>query len=69
MPAWSVPGSQSASKPHIRFQRVRMSWSVLFKQWPMWSEPVTFGGGMTMTKGCLVEAGLAVKRPARFQPA
>ncbi len=29
-------------------QRTRMSWSVLLSAWPMCSEPVTFGGGITM---------------------
>ena len=48
MPAWSVPGCQSTSLPRMRSKRTRMSWSVLLSAWPMWSEPVTFGGGMTI---------------------
>src|ERR1700712_2786210 len=28
-----------------------MSWSVLSRAWPICSEPVTFGGGLTMVKG------------------
>ena len=34
-----------------RARRMRMSCSVLSSAWPMWSEPVTLGGGMTMVKG------------------
>ena len=48
IPAWSVPGSQSTLWPSIRFIRIRMSWSVLFSACPMWSDPVTFGGGITI---------------------
>ena len=48
MPAWSVPGTQRAFRPSIRFHRIRMSWMVLSRACPMWSEPVTLGGGMTM---------------------
>ena len=48
MPAWSVPGCQSTSLPRMRSKRHRMSCSVLLSAWPMWSEPVTFGGGITM---------------------
>ena len=51
MPAWSVPGTQSVFLPDMRIQRTRMSWSVEFSAWPMWSEPVTFGGGITIEKG------------------
>ena len=46
MPAWSRPGSQSASKPLMRFQRTITSCSVCVNAWPMCSEPVTLGGGM-----------------------
>jgi hypothetical protein len=35
----------------MRSNRHRMSWSVLLRAWPMCSEPVTFGGGITMVKG------------------
>ena len=48
MPAWSVPGCHSTSLPRMRSKRHRMSCSVLLSAWPMCSEPVTFGGGMTM---------------------
>ena len=47
----------------MRFQRTRMSWSVLLSAWPMWSEPVTFGGGMTMQYGFALENGSARKYP------
>ena len=60
MPAWSVPGCQSTSRPRMRSKRHRMSCSVLLSACPMCSEPVTFGGGMTM------RVGLRVRRdPAR----
>ncbi len=65
MPAWSVPGCHSVSKPRIRCQRTRMSWSVLFSAWPMCSEPVTLGGGMTMVK---VSAPGFAFAPAAKQP-
>jgi hypothetical protein len=32
----------------MRRQRMSTSWIVSPRAWPMWSEPVTFGGGMTM---------------------
>ena len=48
MPAWSVPGSQTALSPAMRCQRIRMSWSVLFSAWPRCSAAVTLGGGMTI---------------------
>ena len=47
MPAWSCPGCHSVSCPCIRCQRTRMSCSVLLSAWPICSEPVTFGGGIT----------------------
>ena len=37
MPAWSVPGCQSASRPCIRRQRMSTSWMVLFSPCPMCS--------------------------------
>ena len=40
----------------------RMSWSVLLSACPIWSEPVTFGGGMTIEKGF---AFARSSRPAR----
>ena len=48
MPAWSVPGCQSTSLPRMRSKRQSTSCSVLLSAWPMCSEPVTFGGGMTI---------------------
>jgi hypothetical protein len=51
MPAWSVPTTHSASLPCIRAWRVRTSCSVLSSAWPMCSEPVTLGGGMTIVNG------------------
>ena len=48
MPAWSVPGKYKVLYPIIRCQRVRMSISVCSSMCPMCSEPVTFGGGMTI---------------------
>jgi hypothetical protein len=65
MPAWSMPGCQSTSRPRIRSKRHRMSWSVLLRACPMWSEPVTLGGGITMVKG---SAERRSSRPARNAP-
>ena len=48
MPAWSVPGCQSTSRPRMRSKRQSTSCSVLLSACPMCSEPVTLGGGMTM---------------------
>ena len=66
MPAWSVPGCHSTSLPRMRSKRHRMSCSVLFSAWPMCSEPVTFGGGITMVKGL---ASRRSGRPALNAPA
>ena len=41
-------GIQRTSKPCIRFWRMRMSCSVLFRAWPRCRAPVTLGGGMTI---------------------
>ena len=65
IPAWSVPGCQSVSKPRIRCQRVRMSCNVLLKAWPICSAPVTLGGGIMIEKLSARDA-LA---PARNAPA
>src|SRR2546430_369618 len=46
----------------MRCQRVRMSISVWSSMWPICSEPVTFGGGMTMQKASPGAAGSARKR-------
>ncbi len=48
MPAWSVPGCQSTSRPRMRSNRQSMSCSVLLSACPICSEPVTLGGGITM---------------------
>ena len=69
MPAWSRPGSQSVSKPLMRFQRTITSCSVLVNAWPMCSEPVTLGGGITTQNGGLPEAGSARKKPCSSQNA
>ena len=31
----------------MRLKRIRVSWIVSSSAWPMWSMPVTLGGGMT----------------------
>ncbi len=49
MPAWSNPGCQSVLKPRIRCQRMSASWIDPLSACPMWSAPVTFGGGTAMT--------------------
>jgi hypothetical protein len=51
IPAWSVPGSHRAAQPRIRLRRMVASMSECSKAWPMWSEPVMLGGGMTMQNG------------------
>ena len=38
-------------RPRMRSKRTSMSCSVLLSAWPICSEPVTFGGGMTMAIG------------------
>src|SRR5216683_2786276 len=48
MPAWSVPGKYKVLYPRIRCQRVRISISVCSSMCPMCSDPVTFGGGITI---------------------
>src|ERR1022692_1479472 len=50
MPAWSVPGSHRVLSPRMRCQRMVTSISACSSMWPMWSEPVTLGGGMTREK-------------------
>jgi len=67
MPAWSRPGSQRVSKPLMRFQRTITSCSVRVKAWPMCSEPVTLGGGMTMANDGPGRAGSALKKPLSSQ--
>jgi hypothetical protein len=36
-----------------------MSWRVLFRACPMWREPVTFGGGITILYGGAVAVSSA----------
>ena len=62
MPAWSMPGCHSTFLPRMRSKRTRMSCSVLLSAWPICSEPVTFGGGMTMVKA---SAPASAPAPAR----
>jgi len=68
MPAWSVPGCHSASRPCMRRQRISTSWSVLSSAWPICRLPVTLGGGIMMVKGLAGDAGFAEKAPALSQP-
>src|SRR5512135_1414901 len=53
----------------MRFQRAMMSGSVWLSAWPMCSEPVTFGGGMTMLNRGLSDSGLARNAPLDSQNA
>src|SRR5437870_2473909 len=46
-----MPTTQSASLPCSRACRIRMSCSVLSSAWPICSEPVTLGGGITIVNG------------------
>ena len=64
MPAWSMPGCQSTSLPRMRSKRTSTSCSVSFSAWPMWSEPVTLGGGMTMENGSAPGSAPAPARKA-----
>lgn len=48
--------------PHPVPQPAR-TWMELVSACPMCSAPVTLGGGMTMTKGGLVEVGSGLKKP------
>ena len=48
MPAWSVPGCHSTSRPCMRRQRISVSCTVKVSAWPMCRLPVTFGGGIMM---------------------
>src|SRR5438128_517697 len=51
MPAWSRPGTHKLGSPSMRCQRIIRSSRVTKSAWPLCSPPVTFGGGMVMTKG------------------
>jgi hypothetical protein len=61
MLAWSMPGSQRASKPRIRARRVSASIIDCSSACPRCRLPVTFGGGMTKENGGLPLLGSAVK--------
>ena len=37
-------------RPRIRLMRMSTSWIVPFSAWPMWSAPVTLGGGIAIEK-------------------
>mmetsp|Transcript_34107 Transcript_34107/g.77031 ORF Transcript_34107/g.77031 Transcript_34107/m.77031 type:complete len:265 (+) Transcript_34107:2325-3119(+) len=49
IPAWSVPGRYRAGSPFMRCHRVKVSSMAAVRAWPRWSDPVTLGGGITMT--------------------
>ncbi len=68
MPAWSVPGCHSASRPCIRRQRISTSCTVKVSAWPMCRLPVTFGGGIMIVKGRAGEDGSQPKAPLSSQP-
>ncbi|KAA6416717.1 MAG: hypothetical protein FRX49_13328 [Trebouxia sp. A1-2] len=63
IPAWSVPGSHSTLYPLMRLHRTTVSWMALVRAWPRCREPVTFGGGITMTKGGLSLSSSGLKKP------
>jgi hypothetical protein len=66
-------GSQSASSPHIRRQRVITSGTVLLSACPTCSTAVTFGGGIRIVNGGRApparaeSAACAVNTPAACQ--
>ena len=69
MPAWSVPGSHIVGRPHMRCHRASESSTAAVSAWPRCRLPVTFGGGMTMTKrpsgpAASAAAGSHLKKPA-----
>ena len=49
----------------VRWKRISTSCSVLFSAWPMCSEPVTFGGGMTIANGSASGSSVGAKAPER----
>src|SRR5256885_14767989 len=67
IPAWSVPGSQSASRPRMRSKRINTSWITLLRPWPVWRIAVMLGGGMTITYGSRDESARAVNTPRPSQ--
>ena len=46
IPAWSVPSTQRVDLPRMRAIRMMASWMESSVAWPIWSLPVTLGGGM-----------------------
>mmetsp|Transcript_57524 Transcript_57524/g.168962 ORF Transcript_57524/g.168962 Transcript_57524/m.168962 type:complete len:223 (+) Transcript_57524:2855-3523(+) len=69
MPAWSMPGTQRVTWPHILCQRVSASSIAPVSAWPRWREPVTLGGGITMmnlwlSAVCLEAFASGVKNPS-----
>src|SRR5207344_187230 len=62
-----MPGIHIALNPCIRFQRMRMSCIDEPRAWPMWSEPVTFGGGSVIEYGTFGAASSAWKKPFSSQ--
>ncbi len=65
MPAWSVPGCHSASRPCMRRQRISASCSVMVSAWPTCRLPVTLGGGIMMVNGSAPPSGRAANAPSR----
>ena len=68
IPAWSVPGCHSASRPCIRRQRTNVSCTVNVRACPICRLPVTFGGGIMTVNGVAFEPGSHAKLPAFSQP-
>jgi len=48
MPAWSGARHPQRAEAIHALHPISTSCSVLFSAWPMWREPVTLGGGMTI---------------------
>src|SRR5205807_1774040 len=67
IPAWSVPGSHSASRPRMRSKRINTSWITLLRPCPVWRIAVMLGGGMTITYGSRDESARAVNTPRSCQ--
>ena len=53
----------------MRFRRIVASISECSKAWPMWSEPVTLGGGITMQNGSPPSFASGRNDPASSQTA
>ncbi|GLH05797.1 6-phosphogluconate dehydrogenase, decarboxylating [Gryllus bimaculatus] len=63
IPAWSQPGFHSVVRPFMRCHLVMASSTELVKACPRCNEPVTFGGGITITNRPF---GLCSKTPFRL---